>query len=109
MSSLTGQHAAQCLLAVPGDVGDAPVLLELDEVEDDGLRLAQVLERDGGARLARGGVADRNLDALDLPILRIDERIGAELADLAARLSAVLDDESRKGGREIASHRRVTS
>src|SRR5262245_40277549 len=108
MSSLAGQVTAQCRLAVPRDVGDAPILLELDEVEDDGFRLTQVLERDGGARLSGGGVADRNLDALDLPILRIDERIGAELTDLAARLSAILDDECREGGSEIASHRRVT-
>jgi hypothetical protein len=31
----------------------------------------------------------------------------SRLAHLAARLSAILDDERRQGGREIAPHRRV--
>src|SRR5262245_45460236 len=107
MCSLPGQEIAQRRLAVPGYVGDPPILLELHELEDDGLPLAQVVERDGGARLASSGVADRDLDALDLPILRINEGVGIELADLAARLSAVLDDERREDGREIAPHRCV--
>src|SRR5262245_62362023 len=106
MSSLAGQQAAQCRLAVPGDVGDAPILLELDQVEDDGLRLAQVLERDGRARLAGGDITERNLDAVDLPILRIDEGIGAELAHLAARLPASLMMSAASAG---AKYRRTAA
>src|SRR5262245_2208664 len=109
MRSLPGQETAQGRLAVPGNVGDPPILLELDEVEDDGLRLAQVLERDGGDRLVGGDITERDIDAVDLPVLRIDEGIGAELADLAARLPAVLEDECCQGGRKIAPHRRVAA
>src|SRR5262245_4998626 len=109
MRSLPGQETAQRRLAVPGNVCDPPVPLELHEVEDDGLRLAQVLERDGSDRLVGGDITERDVDVVDLPVLRIDEGIGAELADLAARLSAVFEDERRQGGREIAPHRRVTA
>ena len=53
------------------------------------------------------GVTDGDIDVIDLPILRVDEGIAAELADLAARLSAVLDDECREAGLEIAPYSRI--
>jgi hypothetical protein len=96
--SLAGEKPAQGFLvvgrlAVPGDVGDPPPLLELDQVEDHGRRLVHVRERDSRARLVGGDIAHRDIDGVDLPILRIDEGIALERSDLAPLVGvlAVLD------------------
>jgi hypothetical protein len=44
---------------------------------------------------------------MDLPILRVDERIAVELADLATSILAVLDDQRREPGLEIAPDRSI--
>jgi hypothetical protein len=82
--SFPGQHCAQGFLAAPGDVGDPPTRPELDEVEDDGGLFVQVLERDRRARLVGCGIADRDIDGVDLEILGIDEGIAVERSDVAA-------------------------
>src|SRR5262249_18335241 len=71
-------------VAQPGDVADAPVVLELDEVEPDGHRLVEVRELDGGGGFAGGAVLDRDIEGGNLPILRVDEWIEIEQPDLAA-------------------------
>src|SRR5262245_48108889 len=105
--SFLRQNSTQGCLAVPSDISDPPTHAELDEVENNGALLARIFEWNGRARLVGGNFTDVDIDGVDLPILRIDEGIGVELPDLAARILAVLDDERRELGREIAPHRRA--
>src|SRR5436189_1443325 len=100
--SLLAEKPVQRSLAVPRDIADPPSLLELDEIEHHGGQLAEALECHRRARLVGGDVTHRDVDGADLPILRIDEGIAAEHADLAGGLLAVLDDERCERGREIA-------
>ena len=73
------------LLAVaqPRDVGDPPVILDLDEVEPHRRRLIEVGEFDGGGGVAGRAVVDRDIDIGNFPILSVDERIEVEQTDFA--------------------------
>ena len=73
-------QAVRLAVAQPGDVGDPPVILQLDEIEPDGRRLAEIREPDGGGGFGRRALAplDRDVESGNLPILRVDERIEVE-------------------------------
>ena len=50
----------------------------------------EVDELDGGPGLVRRDIGDRNIVRLDLPVLRVDEGIAVEGADVAALGGRVL-------------------
>src|ERR1019366_10769393 len=95
ISSLLLEYAAQRVVAVPGDVGDAPAVLELDEIVDHGGRNLEIAELGGGARFVGRDVAPRDIDRTDLPILPADEGIGVERGNVVAllRVLAILDHQ----------------
>src|SRR5262249_50190243 len=62
-------------LVQPGDVVDAPDLVDLDEIERNRHRLSHVDEFDRGLRLPGRRVADRDVEGGDLPILGIEEGV----------------------------------
>jgi CHASE3 domain sensor protein len=108
-ASFLAQKCAQASVAVGRDIGDAPARLQLDQSKDKRALLAQTFERNRRARLVGRDRTNGDVDVVDLPILRIDEGIGAKLADLPVRVLAVLDDESRELRVEIATNGRVGS
>jgi hypothetical protein len=92
-------------VARPGDVGDAPVVLDLDQVEPHRHGLVEIGEFDGSGGFARCGVIGGDIEIGNLPILRINERVEIEQADLTAFGSELLvsDHQRRERGFEGAA------
>src|SRR5215475_14281498 len=91
-------------IPLPGNVGNAPVALRPDQIDDDLCRHAEVLETDGRDRLVGRSVAHCDVDIRKLPLLAVDEGVevkAGRILALGGRLS-VLDDQRGKRWLEIA-------
>jgi hypothetical protein len=60
------------------DVVDPPAGFEMDEVERERFLFVEVLEMDMAGRLVAAKLIDRDVEALDIPFLGIDEGIAIE-------------------------------
>src|SRR6202041_3404010 len=103
------QSAQRLRLAVahPSDVADAPVVLKLDEVEDDCCRLVEIDELYGCPGFAGRGVGGLDVKLVDIPVLRVDERIAVELAYLAMGVLSISDDQGGERRLKIAPNRAI--
>src|SRR5690242_7711500 len=91
--------------AAADDVVDAPALRRLDQEKGEECGRTQVVQGDGADRtLGRPHFGDRVIDRVDVPVLRIEERIAVERRHFLAllRLLEVALDRLGELGREKA-------
>src|SRR6266508_1813238 len=100
------QTLQRAALLAPIDVGDPPAGVELDQIKLDADRPAEILEFDRSNRLT-GGLAQMNGECVDVPFLRVDERVAVEHRHFVAFLGGlhVLDDQRGQRWLKITADR----
>src|ERR1700678_3076848 len=94
-------------VAPPSDVAYAPVVLDLDEMEDNCRRPVEIDELHRRFGFTETSVGDFDIQLVDLPVLSVDKRIAVEFAYFAMGVPSVPDDQACERRLKIAPNRAV--